>query len=186
MKTVDDCIEAAISGRRERWVILSRGERRSGPEAMNEGIKRHASAYKLGFEAQEYDWKGDEGSYRALEVTLPQGSKITALPANPDTARGFSANVFLDEFAFHKDSGAIWKALFQSSRQATSCASRPPPERQVRQILRARHRLGWRLSRHVVDIYKAVADGLRRDIKELREGIADEDAWARNTTQVPG
>ena len=32
--------------------------------------------------------------------------------ANPDTARGFSANVFLDEFAFHKDSREIWKALF--------------------------------------------------------------------------
>lgn len=49
---------------------------------------------------------------RALKVQLPGGSKITALPANPDTARGFSANVLLDESAFHQDSRAIWKVLF--------------------------------------------------------------------------
>jgi phage FluMu gp28-like protein len=42
----------------------------------------------------------------------PAGSRVTALPANPDTARGFSANVFLDKFAFHQNSREIWKALF--------------------------------------------------------------------------
>ncbi len=34
-------------------------------------------------------------------------------------------------------------------------------------------------SRHVVDIYQAVRDGLPRNIEELRAGIADEDAWAQ-------
>jgi phage FluMu gp28-like protein len=33
-------------------------------------------------------------------------------------------------------------------------------------------------SRHSVDIYQAVADGLPRDIEELREAINDPDAWA--------
>ncbi|WP_460031310.1 terminase large subunit domain-containing protein, partial [Megalodesulfovibrio paquesii] len=102
LEIVDDCLEAASQGWRERWVILSRGERQA-KEAMDEGVKRHAQAYGAAFDFLEYDWKG-EASYKALEVTLPGGSRITALPANPDTARGFSASCFLDEFAFHQDS----------------------------------------------------------------------------------
>ncbi|MFB9913573.1 terminase large subunit domain-containing protein, partial [Rhizobium paknamense] len=111
LETVDTCFEAAVSGKRERWVVLSRGERQAR-EAMNEGIKVHCKAYDLAFQEAEFDWEGESGTHKALEVTLPHGSKITALPANPDTARGFSANVFLDEFAFHKDSQQIWRALF--------------------------------------------------------------------------
>lgn len=178
LETVDDCFEAAVVGRRERWVILSRGERQAA-EAMNEGIKRHASAYKLGFEAQEYDWRGDEGSYRALEVTLPQGSRITALPANPDTARGFSANVFLDEFAFHKDSGAIWKALFPVISAGFRLRVTSTPNGRSGKFYELDTATDSTWSRHVVDIHQAVADGLPRDIEELRAGIADDDAWAQ-------
>lgn len=76
---------------------------------MNEGVKLHLRAMQAGF--AEYETPFD-ASIRSLEVELPGGSKITALPANPDTARGFSANVLLDEFAFHQDSRAIWRALF--------------------------------------------------------------------------
>lgn len=34
-------------------------------------------------------------------------------------------------------------------------------------------------SRHKVDIYQAVADGLPRNIEQLRKGLNDEDAWAQ-------
>src|SRR5690606_12961813 len=68
--------------------------------------------YGAALKELDYDWVGAEGTYRALEVEYPDGSRITVLPANPDTARGFSSNVFLDEFAIHKDSRAIWTALF--------------------------------------------------------------------------
>lgn len=33
--------------------------------------------------------------------------------------------------------------------------------------------------RHTVDIYQAVAEGLPRDIDELREGVDDDDVWAQ-------
>lgn len=178
LEVVDDCFEHAVQSKRARWVILSRGERQAA-EAMNEGIKVHAKAYNMGFEAQEYDWKGDSGSYKALEVTLPHGSKITALPANPDTARGFSSNVFLDEFAFHKDSGAIWKALFPviSAGWKLRITSTPNGKSGKFYELDTGKDDAW--SRHVVDIYQAVRDGLPRDIEELKAGIADDDAWAQ-------
>jgi phage FluMu gp28-like protein len=178
LEIADDCFAAAIEQRRRRWVILSRGERQA-KEAMDEGVKRHCQAYQLGFETQEFDWQGQAGSYKALEVTLPHGSRITALPANPDTARGFSSNVFLDEFAFHKDSHAIWKALFPviSAGHQLRVTSTPNGKGNKFYELATGADEVW--SRHIVDIYKAVADGLPRNIDELRAGIGDDDAWSQ-------
>lgn len=39
-----------------------------------------------------------------------QIGRILVLAANPRTARGFSGDLILDEFAFHQDSAAIWEA----------------------------------------------------------------------------
>lgn len=179
LEIVDDCMAASVAGRRERWVILSRGERQA-KEAMDEGVKRHASAYHLGFDAIEYDWVGEQTRVRALEVELAGGSKITALPANPDTARGFSANVFLDEFAFHQNSRAIWRALFP-------VVSRPGLRLRVTSTPNGRNNVFFDImtggdpvwSRHRVDIHQAVADGLPRDIEALKRALNDPDAWAQ-------
>lgn len=179
LETVDTCFEAAVSGKRERWVILSRGERQAR-EAMNEGIKVHCKAYDLAFQEAEFDWEGESGTHKALEVTLPHGSKITALPANPDTARGFSANVFLDEFAFHKDSQQIWRALFPVISKGWNIRVTSTPNGKSNKFYELATGPAddvW--SRHVVDIYQAVRDGLPRDIEELRSGLADEDSWAQ-------
>jgi phage FluMu gp28-like protein len=168
-----DCLAAESEGRKKRWVMLSRGERQA-KEAMDEGIKKHLNAFQAGFEALEYEW---EGSYRALEVELPGGSKITALPANPDTARGFSASCFLDEFAFHKDSRAIWKALFPviSAGHQLRIVSTPNGKGNVFYDLMTGQDNTW--SRHTTDIYQAIADGLPRDAAELRGALNDQDAW---------
>lgn len=40
----------------------------------------------------------------------PRTGRIKVLAANPRTARGFSGDLILDEFAFHEDSAAIWEA----------------------------------------------------------------------------
>lgn len=169
-----DCAKADAEKRRVRWVILSRGERQA-KEAMNEGLKVHLNALKAGYQAYEYDFDVDS---RALEVELPHGSKVTALPANPDTARGFSANVFLDEFSIHKDSRAIWGALFPVvSKKGLKLRVVSTPKgkgNKFYEIMTAESAV-W--SRHVVDIYQAVADGLDRDIDELRQGLNDEELW---------
>lgn len=175
LEIVNDCLDAEAQGRKERWVILSRGERQAR-EAMEEGIKRHLNAYQVGFEALDYDW---EGSYKALEVALPNGSRITALPANPDTARGFSSSCFLDEFAFHADSRKIWQALFPViSKPGLKMRITSTPNGLGNKFAEIMNGSGDNWSRHKVDIYDAVADGLPRDVEELREAINDPDAWA--------
>lgn len=179
LELVDDCFEAEAMGRRARWVILSRGERQAR-EAMEEGVKKHAKAYNIGIKEIEGQFRGEDGTtYNMLDIVLPGGSKITALPANPDTARGFSSNVFLDEFGFHQDSRKIWRALFPviSAGYKLRVTSTPNGKGNKFYDLMTADDTTW--SRHQVDVYQAVADGLPRDIEELKAGLGDPDAWAQ-------
>ncbi len=178
LEIVDDAVEAEIRGRRSPWLILSRGERQA-LEAMNEGIKLHLQAYSQAFEdLGESDMRIGDAVYRATEVMLPSGSKITALPANADTARGFSRNVYLDEFAFHKDSRAIWRALFPVvSRGNLKLRVTSTPNGKSNKFYELWTATDGPWSRHRVDIHQAVADGLERDVDLLRQALGDEEAW---------
>lgn len=169
-----DVVRAEAAGKRSRWVILSRGERQAR-EAMNEGVKLHLRAMAAGFKEYEVPF---DANIKALEVELPGGSRITALPANPDTARGFSANVLLDEFAFHQDSRAIWKALFPVISKPglkLRVISTPNGKGNKFYDLMTGKDDAW--SRHITTIHQAVADGLPRNIDELRLGAGDADLW---------
>ncbi len=181
LELVDDCFAAEAAGGRTRWVILSRGERQA-KEAIEEGVKKHCQAYRLGIEVVEGEFKGGSGErYTQLDVLLPGGSRITALPANPDTARGFSANVFLDEFAFHADSRKIWSALFPviSNGWKLRVTSTPNGKGNKFYELMTDASLAGVWSRHTVDIYQSVADGLPREIDAMRQALNDDDAWAQ-------
>jgi phage FluMu gp28-like protein len=177
LELVDDCVEHDLNGGRTRWIILSRGERQA-LEAMNEGVKTHMAAYGMAADLLEYDIRIDDATYRAVDVLFPNGSRITALPANADTARGYSANVFLDEFAFHKDSRGIWKALFPVVSKPglkLRITSTPNGKSNKFHELWTAEDATW--SRHQVDIHQAVADGLPRDVNELHRAAGDEDLW---------
>ena len=181
LEIAEDCQIADLQGKATRWVILSRGERQAR-EAIEEGVKKHAKALGTLLNLQEYDYEGGEARYKALEVTWPNGSKVTALPANPDTARGFSANVFLDEFAFHADSRKIWQALFPVISKPglkLRVVSTPNGKGNKFYELMTSRDLADVWSRHQVDIYQAVEQGLPRDIDELKAGIGDDDAWSQ-------
>lgn len=179
LEIVLDMVKAEMAGRAARWVILSRGERQAR-EAMDQGVKKHLAAMKMIFDCHESQLDfGGRLTVRKLEVAMRHGSTVTALPANPDTARGFSANVFLDEFAFHQDSRKIWAALFP-------VVSRPGLKLRVASTPNGKGNKFYELmtaaknwSRHTVDIYQAVEQGLERDIRELRDGCGDAEIWAQ-------
>lgn len=180
LEIVDDCFAAEAVGKRARWVILSRGERQAR-EAIETGVKRHVEAY--GIACRVIDGSELVGGIEVnkLEVVFPGGSRISALPANPDTARGFSANVFLDEFAFHKDSHAIWRALFPVTRKGWRLIVTSTPNGKGNKFyeLMTDTKLAEVWSRYTVDIYRAVADGLPLDIDAFRAAMNDEDSWAQ-------
>jgi phage FluMu gp28-like protein len=189
---VEDCIDAEIAGRRTRWVILSRGERQA-KEAMEENVKPMTRAFWEIYrgllngpapEVEEGEFRvqredGTDASYKQFEVTYPGGSRITAVPANPDTARGFSANMLFDEFAFHQNSKAIWGAAFPviSKGWKARVVSTPNGKSNKFYDLMTENPTIW--SRHETDIYKAVEEGCPRNIEELKGGLADADLWAQ-------
>lgn len=182
LEIVDDVAEAEIRKLRAPWVILSRGERQA-LEAMEEGIMRHQAAYGAAMKVarEDTDFYDEESGIRrrALQLIYPNGNKISALPANPDTARGFSANVFLDEFAFHKDSRKIWTALFPVISAGWKLRVTSTPNGKGNKFYDLSSAMDTIWSRHVVDIFQAIADGLPRNAEELRAALMDEDAWAQ-------
>ena len=52
----------------------------------------------------------DDMRFEIRAEVVHKTSRIKILAANPRTARGFSGDLILDEFAFHEDSAAIWEA----------------------------------------------------------------------------
>lgn len=117
----------------------------------------------------------------AEEVTIEIGghrSRIICLPASPDTVRGFSGHIFLDEFAFHRDDRAIWRAIYPTVTRGYKLRIASTPNGKQNLYYDLWHH-GKGFSRHKVDIYDAKAQGLPVDIEALREGISDPDAWAQ-------
>ena len=70
------------------------------------GVAKESIGLSMSDETVEY-------SEMRFEVSVKVKGKvgrIKVLAANPRTARGFSGDLILDEFAFHEDSAAIWEA----------------------------------------------------------------------------
>ena len=104
LEAVLDCLQ-----KRTLWIVLSRGDRQS-LEFMQK-VQQHAKALQIAGSVLGTSFF-DETTIRKREVKFPNGSRIIALPANPATARGYTGNIILDEFAFQQQDRAIWAAAF--------------------------------------------------------------------------
>lgn len=106
----------------DSWLVTVLSNSRSnGGEFV---LKVHEACRKLGQAFAEDGNRAELEANKSLsedaklelmrfEVRLEIGGKlgrIIVLAANPRTARGFSGDLILDEFAFHQDSAAIWEA----------------------------------------------------------------------------
>lgn len=193
LEAVIDCYE-----HKTKWVFLSAGERQS--RELMATAAMHARAIGLAVIELEGTFKEGDSEYKQLEIVFPNGSRIIGLPANPATARGHSAHILLDEFAFHKDSRAIWKALFPTVTRGYKIRIISTPmgkknkfyelwtAKTLQTFLGTEHefkgeRGGW--SKHKVDIFDAVAmglvlydeDGGEIEPEDLRLALADDEAW---------
>ncbi|MEW5790022.1 MAG: terminase large subunit domain-containing protein [Pseudomonadota bacterium] len=177
LEAVLDCLEAEVSGRIARWTILSISRDRA-LDAIRTGAALHAQAIGAAFEVLTDDSLGIE--QQAAMVKFPGGSYVRAIAARPETARGMSDNLILDEFAHHKDNRALWRALVpvvsKPSLKIRVISTPNGVGDMFHEIMTADDGL-W--SRHVVTIHDAVADGLPRDIAELRKAARDPDTWAQ-------
>lgn len=184
---VDETLKAELAGKRERWTILSRSER-TAKEAMEDAIKPITRAFYAAYgtllkgepEFGSDVFRTPEATYNTHEVRFPGGSRVVALSASPDAARGFGGNLLLDEFAFHRDSRAIWGAAFPVAARGghkIRVISTPNGKGNKFYELWTDDTGTW--SKHRADIYEAVEQGLDMDIEELRRGMNDEDKWSQ-------
>lgn len=177
LEAVLDVLEAESQGRTSRWTILSVSRDRA-LDAMDSGVKLHLRAIGAAFEALDVPFAADELAHMVRIGT--RGSYIRAVASKPSTARGMSDNLILDEFAHHQDNRAIWTALLP-------VVSRPDLKLRVISTPNGRGDKFYEImtapdslfSRHVVTIYDAVADGLPRNVDELKRAMNDPIAWAQ-------
>lgn len=166
--------------RKTTWVTLSAGERQA-LEWMRKA-REWAEAYKYVIEDYAEDRDSAQSILKAAEITWQNGSRLIAIPANPDTARGYSANLTLDEFAFHEQPDRIWRAIYPS-------ISNPLKGIYKIRIVSTPNGLGNKFhdlwakpndwSKHKVDIHTAVARGLPLNIEQIRAGLDDAEGWAQ-------
>jgi len=174
-------------------IMLSASERQS--LELMEKVKMHTAGAGVVVESGFFE----KSSIVQHTAKFPNGGRIIALPANPDTARGYSGDVALDEFAIHRDAKAIWKAMvgrtlrgydldvlssFKGKQNkfhdlAQQCGiheGMAPAENPTKAGV-------W--SAHWVDLHLAVAEGLKVDIDELRETVGDEEIFMEEFLCIP-
>lgn len=164
------------------WAILAAGER----QALESVAKAKEWAQACQYAVENYrETKGAGGAealLQAAEITWQNGSRLLALPANPATVRGYSANLILTEFAFYEKPEETWRAIYPSiSNPLRGGAKR------LRIISTPNGRgnkfhdlwVAGNYARHRVTIREAVAQGLPLNVEELRAGLNDPEGWAQ-------
>ena len=162
------------------WVVLSAGERQA-LEWM-EKAKKWSEAAKATVDSYDEIRTSADALISRAEIRFGNGSRIVAIPANPDTARGYSANLVLDEFAIHEKPFDIWAAIYPSITNPLS------GKKKLRIVSTPKGRGNkfadlWEhndtYSKHKVTIEDAVKMGLPIDLEELKAGVDDPDIWAQ-------
>ena len=178
-EAVTDCA-AQPKGNSDLWVVLSAGERQA-LEWM-EKAKKWTEAVKATVDSYDEIRDSANALLSRAEIRFANGARIVAIPANPDTARGYSANLVLDEFAIHERPFDIWAAIYPSITNPLS------GEKRLRIVSTPKGRGNkfadlWEhnetYSKHKVTIEDAVRMGLPVNIEELRAGVDDPDIWAQ-------
>lgn len=189
LRAVMECLK-----KKTTWIFLSKGERQS--HLLMEKVQDHVRFCGTLPQYQETTFF-DATMTKQLEVRFPNGSVIYGLPANPDTARGYSGNVTLDEFAFHADAEKIYAALYPIITRGYGLEVISTPNGQQGKFFDlakaaglddpalaqtqtstpsgrrpARSTGAW--SGHWCDIYRAAEEGMKLDLDLLRAGVDDE------------
>ena len=177
MEIVKQVLEAAADGKRCNWLIVSASERQS-IHALRV-VKQHLRALDNIFKEKANNAYLEDRNENKHEIVLPNGSTITSIAANPDTIRGYSCNVYADEFAFHEDSEELWKALFPVASNNYRLLITSTPNGKGNRFYRLFTDEGNEWSKHRIDIYEAIRQGLPRNIEKIKRALSDPDGWAQ-------
>jgi phage FluMu gp28-like protein len=177
---VEDCLQRP----KTTWLIGAAGERQA-LESLSKA-KEWAEAYKLQIENYVEDRESAQALIRSAEITWSNGSRVMAVPANPDTVRGFSANLLLTEFAFLEKPSETWRAIVPSitnplrgGQKKVRIVTTPNGKgNKAFDLWDKNHgNKDGKWSCHLVTIHDAVRQGLPIDIEELKAALDDPEGW---------
>ena len=137
--------------------------------------RQHCQALQIAVRHYNCDYL-DGLSFKQLEIGLPNGVRIIGLPAKPETIRGFTGDVFLDEFAMHADDRAIWAAIFPTLLRGDG-------ELDIASTPKGKKNMFYELSKNdrfectTVTLPDAVAQGLHVDADEVRRSMGDDELY---------
>jgi phage FluMu gp28-like protein len=172
------------------WIILAACER----QALESLSKAKDWAEILKFRIDDYtecppNLPLAQAQARSTEIKWSNGSRLIALPRNPDTARGYTGNFILTEFAFHENAHAIWGAIYPSITNPLRGGLKKIRIISTPNGLTNKFAELWRgnelsglpdpYHRSRLTIHDAIRNGLPLDPAELQAGLNDADAWSQ-------
>ncbi len=120
---------------------------------------------------------------KAFSIEFANGTRINALSSNPTQFRSKGGKVVLDEYAFHKDPEAMWKAAYPAATWgypirilSTYNGKGNRYYRFIESIKKGD--LNWSL--HTTTIYDAVAQGLYDKIMGRKTSPEERAAWIQS------
>jgi phage FluMu gp28-like protein len=186
-KIVLDSFGNEAIGKPSDWLIVS-ATREQAKEALEkcQDFARAIYAIAEHLEIIEEEGTTPDGKERYTRFLLRLGSrtKVMAMSASPKAVRGYTANTWWDEAAFFDDDQEMYESLKHCTRGKLKFLISSTPwggsDRRFYELLHDETIINgvplW--SKHVCDIYQAVAGGRPYDI-ELERASSKPDKWAR-------
>jgi phage FluMu gp28-like protein len=122
-------------------------------------------------------------SIKTFTIEFSNGKRINALSSNPKAFRSKGGKVVLDEFAFHTDAKALWKAAkpvitwgFPLRILSTHHGQQSLYFKFIDQIKKGK--LNWSL--HTTTIYDAVNDGIVDKILSKKATVQEKENWVKS------
>ncbi len=167
-------IKRCIELNNHKVVVISPSERQS-KEFMDK-VRLHITALKLsGIQFFE------DAVANVLEARFPNGSRIIAVPSKPETVRGFTGDVIMDEASFFDKGHEVYQAVFPTITRRKEykliAISTPRSKKDIFYFLWETAKDDPLWYRMKLTIYDAVAKGLKIDPEELKRGIKNDRAW---------
>jgi phage FluMu gp28-like protein len=167
-------IQRCIEFNNHKVLVISPSERQS--KEFIEKVRLHITALKVaGIEFFE------EAEPYILEARFPNKSRIVAVPSKPETVRGFSGDVIMDEASFFEKGHEVYQAVFPTITRKKEykliAISTPRSKKDIFYFLWETAKDDPLWFRMKLTIYDAINQGLQIDPEELKRGIKSERAW---------
>ncbi len=128
-----------------------------------------------------------EQDYKAYRIEFSSGKRITALSSSPKALRGKGGKIVLDEFAYHDNPIDMWRAAKPATMWGFPLRILSTPNGKNSLFWHFLHDIEigklnhW--SRHVIDIYTAVDQGLFDKISGRKTTARERADWIASLQQ---